>query len=46
MNKRNLDIAYFLSFCIEQFKKEKNVSFKHQVSNSPMLVFEEMKVEE
>lgn len=26
MNKRNLDIAYFLSFCIEQYKKEKNVS--------------------
>lgn len=26
MNKRNLDIAYFLSFCIEQFKKEKKVS--------------------
>ena len=26
MNKRNLDIAYFLSFCIEQYKKEKDVS--------------------
>lgn len=26
MDKRNLDIAYFLSFCIEQYKKEKNVS--------------------
>lgn len=26
MNKRNLDIAYFLSFCIEQYKKEKEVS--------------------
>ena len=25
MNKRNLDIAYFLSFCIEQYKNEKNV---------------------
>lgn len=26
MNKRKLDIAYFLSFCIEQYKKEKNIS--------------------
>lgn len=26
LNKRHLDIAYFLSFCIEQYKKEKNVS--------------------
>lgn len=26
MNKRNLDIAYFLSFCIEQYKKKKDVS--------------------
>lgn len=23
MDKRNLDIAYFLSFCIEQYKTEK-----------------------
>ena len=26
MNKRKLDIAYFLSFCIEQYKKEKGIS--------------------
>lgn len=26
MNKKNLDIAYFLSFCIEQYKKEKGIS--------------------
>lgn len=26
MNKKNLDIAYFLSFCIEQYKKAKNLS--------------------
>lgn len=26
MNKRNLDIAYFLSFCIEQYKKEKGMT--------------------
>lgn len=26
MNKKNLDIAYFLSFCIEQFKEAKHLS--------------------
>ena len=26
MNNRNLDIAYFLSFCIEQYKEEKHLS--------------------
>lgn len=26
MDKRNLDIAYFLSFCIEQYKTEKSIS--------------------
>lgn len=26
MNKRNLDIAYFLSFCIEQYKTAKHIS--------------------
>ena len=26
MNKKKLDIAYFLSFCIEQYKKEKGIS--------------------
>ena len=26
MDKRNLDIAYFLSFCIEQYKTEKGIS--------------------
>ena len=26
MNKRILDIAYFLSFCIEQYKNEKGMS--------------------
>ena len=26
MNKRKLDIAYFLSFCIEQYKKEKGIA--------------------
>ena len=26
MNKRKLDIAYCLSFCIEQYKKEKGIS--------------------
>ena len=26
MSKRNLDIAYFLSFCIEQYKKAKHLS--------------------
>lgn len=26
MDKRNLDIAYFLSFCIEQYKAEKGIS--------------------
>lgn len=26
MDKRQLDIAYFLSFCIEQYKNEKNLS--------------------
>ena len=26
MNKRNLDIAYFLSFCIEQYKNEKKMT--------------------
>lgn len=26
MDKRKLDIAYFLSFCIEQYKKTKNLS--------------------
>lgn len=26
MNKKNLDIAYFLSFCIEQYKEEKHLS--------------------
>lgn len=26
MDKRNLDIAYFLSFCIEQYKMEKGIS--------------------
>ncbi len=26
MDKRRLDIAYFLSFCIEQYKNEKNIS--------------------
>lgn len=25
MNKRNLDIAYFLSFCIEQYKNAKGL---------------------
>lgn len=25
MNKRNLDVAYFLSFCIEQYKKAKQL---------------------
>lgn len=26
MDKRNQDIAYFLSFCIEQYKNEKGIS--------------------
>lgn len=26
MNKRNLDIAYFLSFCIEQYKNVSGIS--------------------
>lgn len=26
MDKNKLDIAYFLSFCIEQYKKEKGIS--------------------
>ena len=26
MSKRSLDIAYFLSFCIEQYKDEKHLS--------------------
>ena len=26
MNNRNLDIAYFLSFCIEQYKDAKKMS--------------------
>lgn len=26
MNNRNLDIAYFLSFCIEQYKEAKHLS--------------------
>ncbi len=26
MNKRNLDIGYFLSFCIEQYKTAKHLS--------------------
>lgn len=26
MNKRNQDIAYFLSFCMEQYKNEKGLS--------------------
>ncbi|MBQ6276621.1 MAG: DUF3791 domain-containing protein [Bacteroidales bacterium] len=26
MNNRNLDIAYFLSFCIEQYKETKHIS--------------------
>ena len=26
MNKRNLDIAYFISFCIEQYKVAKQIS--------------------
>ena len=26
MNKKNLDIGYFLSFCIEQYKKAKHLS--------------------
>lgn len=26
MTKRTQDIAYFLSFCIEQYKKEKNLT--------------------
>ena len=26
MNKRTLDIAYFLSFCIEQYKETKHLS--------------------
>ena len=26
MNKRTLDIAYFLSFCIEQYKEAKHLS--------------------
>ena len=26
MNKKNLDIAYFLSFCIEQYKEAKHLS--------------------
>lgn len=26
MNKKHLDIAYFLSFCIEQYKKAKHLS--------------------
>ena len=26
MTKRDIDIAYFLSFCIEQYKKHKNTS--------------------
>lgn len=25
MNKKNLDVAYFLSFCIEQYKKAKQL---------------------
>lgn len=25
MNKKNLDIAYFLSFCIEQYKEAKHL---------------------
>ncbi len=26
MNRKNLDIAYFLSFCIEQYKENKHLS--------------------
>ena len=26
MNKKNLDIAYFLSFCIEQYKEARQLS--------------------
>ena len=26
MSKENLDIAYFISFCIEQYKNEKGIS--------------------
>ena len=26
MDKKNLDIAYFLSFCIEQYKEEKHLN--------------------
>ena len=26
MTKENLDIAYFISFCIEQYKNEKGIS--------------------
>ena len=26
MNKRNFDIAYFLSFCIEQYKEAKHLT--------------------
>ena len=26
MNKKNLDIGYFLSFCIEQYKEAKHLS--------------------
>ena len=26
MNKRDLDIAYFLSFCVEQYKEAKHLS--------------------
>ena len=26
MNKKNQDIAYFLSFCIEQYKNEKGMN--------------------
>lgn len=31
MNKRKLDIAYFLSFCIEQYKEAKHLSGQETV---------------
>lgn len=39
MNKRNLDIAYFISFCIEQYKNEKSLT-----GTEAMLLLDKYKV--
>lgn len=39
MNKRNQDIAYFVSFCIEQYKNEKHLS-----GTEAMLLLDKYKV--